>query len=66
MSANRVCEVLDQQEKLKEMKEKLKGVMDKINKSINSITVRSLTTHSNEGPVNNKPIYIIFRLKNSI
>ena len=45
MSANRVCEVLDQQEKLKEMKEKLKGVMDKINQSINAITVSSLSVN---------------------
>lgn len=57
MSANRVCEVLDQQEKLKEMKEKLKEVMDKINKSINTITVRSKTTHSDEETIYINAIY---------
>ncbi|CAO1380856.1 unnamed protein product [Diamesa hyperborea] len=50
MSANRVCEALDQQEKLKEMKEKLKGVMEKINQSINSITVEEF--HLNNTLVN--------------
>ena len=55
MSANRVCEVLDQQEKLKEMIEKLKRVMERINQSINSITVGSLTIKSNLEPYNNEP-----------
>lgn len=43
MSANRVSQVLEQQEILREMKEKLKGVMNKTNQSINSITESSMT-----------------------
>lgn len=60
MSANRVCEVLDQQEKLKEMKEKLKGVMEKINQSINSITVSSMSIKDNQRPIDNKPSFYLF------